>query len=129
MRMRWLMSTLLGGLALLLLGPLLTGCATEAMQQREAIEQRAAGARTRADHEAVAAWYEREAAAARENAARHQRMLDAYRPGFGGRSAGISTSAGILRHCENLVRRYEGIADDALALAKLHRQVAGETKE
>lgn len=115
---------------LLLLGSPLGGGATDLVQDQQALERKFFPARTRSDHELVALWYEQEATAAREMAARHQRMLDdTYRPAYGSPYAGAYRDPGFLRHCESLVRHYRQLAADALALAKLHRQLAAEAKE
>ena len=115
---------------LLVLGLLLCGCATEASQKRQPTVQQITSAQTRAEHEDLAVWYEQEARAAKEKADRHRRMLnDSYRPAYGSRYTGTYRERAFLRHCENLVRRYGEVAEDTLALAKLHRQLATETKE
>lgn len=122
-------SVLRAGSGLLVLGLLLCGCATEASQKSTPTAEQIASARTRLDHEELAAWYEQEATAAKEKADRHRRMLnDSYRSAYGSRYPKDFYNS-ILRHCENLVRRYEEAADDTSALAKLHRQLAAETKE
>lgn len=117
-------------LGVLLLELLLCGCtATEATDKPVAIEQQVANARSRADHVKVAVWYEQEAAAALEQARWHQRMLDdIYRPAYGSLDAGPYRNPGFVRHCEDLVRRYEEAAEESSALAKLHRQLAADAK-
>ena len=54
-------------------------------------------------------------------------LNDSYRPAYGSRYP-KSYYDGFLRHCENLVRRYEEAAEDAMALAELHRRLAAEAK-
>jgi hypothetical protein len=123
-------SALRAGLSVLLPGLLLCGyTATEANDEQVAIEQQVANARSRADHEKVAVWYEQEAAAALEQARWHHRMLaDIYRPAYGSPYAGPYGNPGFVRHCADLARRYEEAAEESSALAKLHRQLAAEVK-
>ncbi|MFY9314560.1 MAG: hypothetical protein WAO95_03255 [Burkholderiales bacterium] len=103
----------------------LAGYATEPVgrlpQQESAPLPQLEAARTRADHEAIAAWYEREAASAEGRAAAHRRMRDAYAlpdPRY--------SNAAFVEHCENLILRYQQTAESNLALADLHRRLAGE---
>lgn len=81
-------------------------------------------ARSRADHEEIAAWYEREAESADRQRAAHLRMRDAYamaEPGYG--------NAAVVAHCQNLILRFQQSAQDNLTLARLHRRVAEEVSE
>jgi hypothetical protein len=124
-------TVLRGGLSVLLPGLLLLcGCtARQANDRPVAIEQQVANARSRADYEKVAVWYEQEAAAALEMARRHHRMLaDIYRPAYGSPYAGPYRNPGFVRHCADLAREYEEAAEQSSALAKLYRQLAAEAK-
>lgn len=113
------------GVVLLALGPLLGACATDVFQTRQALEQKVATARTRADHDGLAAWYEQEAKAAREKAEQYRRITSSY-----GTSRGaLYSGSGMLGHWQNLVRQYELASEDNLALAGLHRRMAAEAKE
>ena len=108
---------------------LLNGCTTLRNENDAPIEPLIANARTPADHENVALWYEQEAAMALEQSRRHQRMLqDIYRPAYDRSFAGYR-EAGFLRHCEQLTRAYRQAADESLALAKLHRELADRASE
>ncbi len=106
----------------------LAGCAIEPVErlphQEAAPSPMLETARTRADHEEIAAWYEREAGSAEDRAAAHRRMRNAYalpEPGYG--------SAAFVEHCQNLILRYQQAAEGNLALAQLHRRLAGEAHE
>ncbi|MBI2753790.1 MAG: hypothetical protein HYX46_09805 [Betaproteobacteria bacterium] len=115
---------LAGTLALVLA---IGGCASGEVQklhEREVPWNKAATARTRADQLELAAWYEREAASARERAAVHRQMRDSYAS-----SSGYLDLTGIVGHCTNLVGQYAQAAKDSAALAGLHRRFAGEAKE
>jgi hypothetical protein len=115
--------------ALFAAGLSLAGCATQAVQEREPLAQRIANARTRADHEALAAWFEREATEARERAETHRKMGQHYERWaytYYRQVPDAGLSGGFVRRCETLVRLHEQAAEENLALAKLHRQVAAE---
>ncbi|MBI2751903.1 MAG: hypothetical protein HYX46_00060 [Betaproteobacteria bacterium] len=102
----------------------LGACATQEAAkpaQRELLSQKAAAARTRADHEELAQWYVREAAAIGDKAAVHRRLRDGYASPLGG--YGLT---GFWQHCNSLVGRYEQAAQDLLALARLHRELAAK---
>jgi len=58
-------------------------------------------ARTKADHEALAAHYEQEARALQDTAATHERMAQAYQRSDYGK---IGTT--LIQHCEFLARTY-----------------------
>lgn len=83
-------------------------------------------AKTRADHEEIAAIYEHQAQADRDAAGNHQRMESLYK-GFdstaGGRGGGQMAV-----HCKNLAAEYSRAAQDNDALAKWHRQAAADAK-
>lgn len=75
----------------------------------------AESARTRADHEQIAAWYGREAGMAADRMAAHRRMLALYvspYPDYG--------NPGVTGHCANLAERYRQAAEDNRVLAALH---------
>lgn len=86
--------------------------------------QNAAAVRTRADHLEIAAWYEREAAAASRRADVHRKLRDSY-----GSSSGLYDLTGMLGHCTNLVNQNTQAAKDNAALAELHRRNAALAKE
>lgn len=111
---------------LLSLAVAVSGCATGEFPISRAPEApwtAAAAARTRADHEAVAESYEREAASSRERAAAHRRLRDSYA------SSGLFDATGMVGHCTNLILKFTEAANDNAALASLHRRLAGEVKE
>ncbi len=87
------------------------------------LEKAVTGARTPADHEAIASYYDRERATAQAKAAEHRKMEETYR-----------TLAGkghfrMEEHCHQLVQHYESIATDNAALAAAHRQMAREATQ
>jgi hypothetical protein len=88
-------------------------------------------AKTAADHEAIAAYYDAEAKAARATVERHRAMAAAYaRPpkapaGKGERS---SLYRMMPRHCDDLIKDYEAAAHEYEAMAAAHRKAANEIK-
>ena len=88
-------------------------------------------AKTPADHEALAAYFEGEAKTAREMAERHRRMGERYRnlrkpAGLKGVRAPLERT--MPRHCEKLVASYEAAAKEYEAMAAAHREAASEIK-
>lgn len=105
----------------------LSGCVAGEVQKSEvraAPWTKAAAARTRADHEDLAAWYLREAESASERAAAHRKIRDGYAS-----SPGFYDAAGMVGHCTNLVNHNAQAAKDNAALAELHRRLADEAKD
>lgn len=107
-------------LAIGALGYLPVGSAEEGQN----IEQMIAEAKTPADHEAIAAFYAKEAEAARQQQEKHQKMRDLY----AATPALKTKSTTALDHCDGLVKKYKGIAEDYQALAKLHKGMAKPAK-
>ena len=68
---------LVGGIALSSIA--LSGCAGLSTTPSAALQQQIESARTRADHDALAVYYERQAAAARVTAAEHRDMATSYK--------------------------------------------------
>ena len=82
-----------------------------------------ANAKTAADHEAIAKYFEGQAAHARKNAEAHQAMLRAYER-FGTGKEQMKHAS----HCKDAIRSYENLAKDYDALAKEHMQMAKGAK-
>jgi hypothetical protein len=82
-------------------------------------------AKTPAEHEKLAAHYEREAKAARAKADEHRKMADAYRKAGGP----LIEKLHFDQHCDALVKSYTATADEFEALAKAEREAAKETKK
>ncbi len=77
----------------------------------------------------VAEQYEREAKSARQKAADHRRMQEAYRGRVGVGRGGPELQTSILRHCENLITQYERASLEYDGLIALHRKLAEEAKK
>lgn len=101
--------------ALVLLGVALTIPAIGA-GPAENIEQMVASAKTPADHEAIAAYYDKEAAQAGAEVRMHAELAARYKS-----FPRLSTQA---MHCERMAHSYQEAAGDARALAAEHREMA-----
>jgi hypothetical protein len=107
-------------LSVITLGHVSLGSAAD----ENSIEQMITEAKTPADHEAIAAHYEKEAQAAHQQHAKHQKMRDLY-----GATPALKTKSGTLfTHCDNAAKKYEEIAQEYEALAKMHREMATSAK-
>lgn len=112
-------------LATLALTLAFSGCAIEAPKKPAGIEQRIQNAHTTAEHEAIAAEYERQAQTDKATARTHRDMAKTYKYYAGPR--GTNPGAFSL-HCDNLAKLYEEAADENVELAKLHREAAAGMK-
>jgi hypothetical protein len=107
-----------------LLSVILAGCASGPTSPPADLLQRIESARTQADHEGLAAYYDREASAARASAAAHRKMATSYQASIGGGRAGANMPA----HCNAIVRSQEGIAAEYEGMAAAHRQMGQQAK-
>jgi hypothetical protein len=97
----------------------LAACATGPDAPAPGLARQIETARTPTDHLALAAHYEREAAAARNVAAAHEKMYKSYQ------ASPYEKGAGSMRaHCQSLVRTYQSAATQYDAIAQDHRQMA-----
>jgi hypothetical protein len=87
------------------------------------IEQRISTAKTAADHEAIAAYYEEQAKAARAKGEEHKRMSADYR-----KAGGSMAKSQLPEHCNGLAVIYSGAAKQYDALAAMHRKMAKAAK-
>lgn len=108
----------------LLLSVIVAGCASGPTTPPADLPQRIESARTQADHEALAAYYDREASAARASAAEHRKMATSYQ----GMVAGGRGGASMAPHCNAIVRSQETIATEYEAMAAAHRQMGQQAK-
>ncbi len=111
--------------AALLLSVILAGCASGPAAPPADLLQRVESARTPADHEALAAHYDKQASAARASAQVHRKMATSYQGMIaGGRGGGASMPA----HCNAIVANQEAIAAEYDAMAAAHRQMGQQAK-
>jgi hypothetical protein len=95
-------------------------------QEKFDLEKAIAGAKTQADHEAIASHYAKEAATAKDKAAEHRRLAEIYR------TLSVSPRGQVPsmeNHCQQLAQNYERAAADSTALAEAHRQMAREAPQ
>jgi hypothetical protein len=80
-------------------------------------------AKTAADHEALAAQYEKQAAAAKAEAAVHRRMGEAYKGSATatGKTSGVSSMP---QHCESIAKSFDEQAKMYDAMAATERELA-----
>ncbi len=109
---------------LLLIGAGLAGCADLTTAPPPAIQKQIEAARTPADHEALAAYYVKQAAEARARATEHRAMGKAYSITPPGGRGGGSWAV----HCNATATSYDDIAARYDAMASEHRQMASQPK-
>jgi hypothetical protein len=88
------------------------------------IDQMIATAKTPADHEAIAKWYDDQAAEAQKKADEHKKMGEEYKKALGG----VGSKTHFHEHCEALVKNYTAEAKEYRALAAAHREMAKAAK-
>lgn len=96
-----------------------------AAQTPSPTEKAVAGAKTKTDHEAIAADYEKAAAAAKAEAQKHRNLAKFYHGSPVGRGEGTHGTAS---HCENLAKLSDQAAAEYLDLAKAHKEAAADMK-
>ena len=117
------MALLLGGLILLAVTalPIIRANAQQSVVTNDNLNQMIAKAKTPADHEAIAAYYDREAQGNEAKAILHRD------------SANIYAKPGMTAHCNNLSKELHRAAEEDRALAAEHRAMAqksgGQTKQ
>lgn len=84
-----------------------------------------ATAKTAADHEAIAAYYQQEAKEALERVKLHENMLRTTGPAAPGKQLFNSMKP----HCERLIKAYQEAAEDYEALAELQLKLAKEAQK
>lgn len=89
-----------------------------AAEEGKTVEQMIVEAKTPADHEAIAAHYEKAAQEAHQKQAEHQKMKERYEKNPALNKSGFST------HCDLIAANYDKMAKEYEALAKLHRDMA-----
>ena len=82
------------------------------------LNQMIESAKTPADHEAIAAFYEQEAADAKKKANLHRNTADTYR------KLKISKPVGMAEMCDEIAAMWDKIAHHDSKLAKAHQQMA-----
>ncbi len=106
-------------LVVLLAAAVISACAS-AQPPKANIEHLLANARTATDHEAIAQYYEDEAADATLKSQQHKAAAVQYTHNL--------KFGGMARHCDSLSQEFRGVAQDASVLAAEHRRIATEMK-
>ena len=86
------------------------------------VEKKIAAAKTAADHEAIAAYFDKQAAAAKAKASMHEEMGASYKKVGGS----LIEKLHLDDHCDKIKASYEAIAKENSALAEAHRAMAKE---
>ena len=118
--------TKLGVVLLAWLGIVVGICGTLPSAHAAEIDEMISTASTAADHEAIAAYYEKGAAQAKEKAAAHEKMRDKYLQSPSLQSAGPGYARVGAKDCDVIQRSYLNIADEDTSLAKMHREMAAK---
>jgi hypothetical protein len=113
------------GMVVALSNPFTVG-AKEKISKR-ALQEMIAGAKSAADHKAIADYYHAEAAKAQAKAVEHDEMAGWYRKAGEGVKK-TPYAPGTIDHCERLVNDYKSTAADLTALAKEHEAMAKQAK-
>ncbi|MCX8049328.1 MAG: hypothetical protein N3A55_06675 [Methylohalobius sp.] len=85
------------------------------------LEQAVKQATTPADHERIAARYERKADKLLNSARYHERLAETY-----ARTDNPKMAADSARHCRAIAQRLKEAAEEMKALAKMHREMKGQ---
>jgi hypothetical protein len=102
-----------------------------AAQPAKAMDAMITGAKTAADHEALAAQYDKDAADAKAKAAEHRKMGESYKglAGVtGGKAGGAAAATAMPQHCASLAKSYEEQAQMYTAMAAAERELAKAAK-
>lgn len=98
--------------------PTIRAGAQQAVVTDDNLDQMITSAKTPADHEAIAAFYEQEATDAKKNADLHRRTAETYR------KMDIAKPVGMANMCDNVTAMWDKISADTEKLAKAHRAMA-----
>ena len=110
------------GIVMIVLAVGTLGYRSISVAQGSSLEQQIANAKTAADHEAIAAYYEKEAQALHAKHAEHEKMAAWYKQNPALNKSGFSS------HCDLIATNYDKTAKEYEALAKLHRDMAKTAK-
>jgi len=94
---------------------------------RQQLDTLVATAKTPAEHQRIASFYEAKAATYRTEAEQHESMIAAYKA-----NPGLSTSknqASTINHCEYVVKTLNSRAAKSDELAQLHEKMAESAKQ
>ncbi len=113
---------LISGLAAIFFGvTLISGAFAQAPVSTD-IAEKIVAAKTKADHELIAAEFDKQAEADKASAERHRKMGQAYITAPWAKTSG----AGMVSHCKALVADYDKAAKQNTEMAKMHRELAAK---
>jgi hypothetical protein len=118
---RWALSS---ATALVLATAAFTAAGADVISHEELMTKLAA-ARTSADHEEIAAIYDKQATADLAAAEEHRRTASFYR-GVDATGGGRSNFSAMAVHCKNLADGFARAAKEHSGLAELHRKAAAD---
>jgi hypothetical protein len=98
--------------------PAMRAGAQQTVVTSDNLDQMIASAKTPAEHDAIAAFYEQQAATAKEKADLHKRTAETYR------KMRIDKPVYMAHMCEGIAAMWDKIAADDLKLAKAHHEMA-----
>jgi hypothetical protein len=98
--------------------PTVRAGAQQAVVTDDNLDQMITSAKTPADHDAIAVFYEQQAADAKKKAELHRNTADTYR------KLKISKPVGMAEMCDQIAAMWDKIAADNSRLAKAHREMA-----
>jgi hypothetical protein len=90
--------------------------------EEKSIEQMITGAKTPADHEAIAAFYEQQAQEAQKKHEAHKKMEETYKKNPALNKSNFSF------HCDRIAASYQTTAKEYEDLAKMHKEMAQSAK-
>lgn len=102
---------------------LVAGPTPVSAQKQQDIATMVANAKAPADHEAIAQYYDQEAAQAKAEADTHRKLAETYKSFTPAVRPGTEWK-NMAHHCEEMARHYAAVAKDDAALAAAHRAEA-----
>lgn len=111
--------------AFVALMPVLLNTGNALAQGSADLERKVMAAKTPADHEAIAAEYDKQAEAASKAAQSHRNLAKFYHGNPVGRGEGTHGTAS---HCERIAKNFEASAASLKDLAAAHREAAAAAK-
>jgi len=113
---------LTGSLGAILLGASLMSGAFAQAPVTAGFAEKIAAAKTRADHEQLAAEFDKQADADKASVERHRKMAQAYTTAPWAKASG----AGMVKHCKALIADYEKAGKQNAEMAKMHRDIGAK---
>jgi hypothetical protein len=97
-------------------------------QPAKTMDAMVAGAKTAADHEALATQYVQAAAEAKAKAAEHRKMGEAYKGQPAVTGGKVTAASSLPQHCENLAKSYDEQAQMYASMAAGESELAKAAK-